>query len=449
MADILQLQHLRAVEVDDQGDHYRIAAEGTLTPFMCEHCGANGFHGHGHIRQSYIDTPIHGKRVLLEIDRKRYRCKICGKTMFQPMPDIDDKRLATRRLVKFIEDRCTKLTFAELSRQVGVDDKTIRHIFDDYASRMALTVKFETPVVLGIDEIKVVGQYRCVITNIQELSLFDILPSRKKAELIPYFKRLPDKKNVRAIVMDLWSVYRQVADECFPGVPVVADKFHVVRMANEAIEKSRKAVRKQLNTRQRLKLKDDRFLLLAKADNLSEPNREKLAEWKETFPELGACHEAKERFFSIFDATSRADAAERLDSWKEELDPLAMQHFLFVLTAVDNWRNEILNMFDVPVSNGYTESLNNLIKGMNRMGRGYSFEVLRARMLYDEIARQPTRKVIRRKVQSSGTSAGMSDMMGRGIFKGEAGGFQTIEQAIEYGPHIPQLVELLERGHFS
>jgi hypothetical protein len=36
---------------------------------------------------------------------------------------------------------------------------------------------------------------------------------------------------------------------------------------------------------------------------------------------------------------------------------------------------------DVPVTNAYTESINRLAKDKNREGRGYSFEVMRARML--------------------------------------------------------------------
>lgn len=47
-----------------------------------------------------------------------------------------------------------------------------------------------------------------------------------------------------------------------------------------------------------------------------------------------------------------------------------------------NWRTEILAFFDHPITNGYTEALNGATKVINRMGRGYSFEVLRGRVLF-------------------------------------------------------------------
>jgi hypothetical protein len=56
--------------------------------------------------------------------------------------------------------------------------------------------------------------------------------------------------------------------------------------------------------------------------------------------------------------------------------------FAPLLTATRNWREEILAFFDHPISNGYTEALNGVAKVINRSGRGYSFEVLRARLLY-------------------------------------------------------------------
>ena len=113
---------------------------------MCHHA----LYRHGSQRQNYLDTPMHGKRVVIEIDRKRYRCKVCGKTLFEPLPAMDSKRLATTRMVQHIERHCLRKTFAELSREVGVDDKIIRHIFDDYVARLKETVVVESGPILGL-----------------------------------------------------------------------------------------------------------------------------------------------------------------------------------------------------------------------------------------------------------------------------------------------------------
>ena len=64
-----------------------------------------------------------------------------------------------------------------------------------------------------------------------------------------------------------------------------------------------------------------------------------------------------------------------------------------MIAAWKHWQQEILAYFDHPVTNAYTESLNSLIRATDRMGRGYSFAVLRAKMLWAEGA---TKKVPRR-----------------------------------------------------
>ncbi len=449
MVDFLNLlPHLRTLRVQDCGDHYEVGAEGGILPTACPACGES-LYRHGSQRQTYLDTPMHGKRVLIELDRKRYRCKSCGKTLFEPLAVMDSKRLATTRLVQHIERHCLRKTFAELSREVGVDDKTIRHIFDDYVSNLKETVVFEAPEVLGIDELKIIGQYRCMLTNVEKLSLFDMLPTRNKADLLTYFKTMPSKEKVKVLTMDLWNVYRQVAQDQFPGRMIVADRFHVVRMANDSIERVRKAIRKELETKARLKLKDDRFVLLSRKHNLDEKGLEKLAAWSEQYPALGAAYEVKERFHDIYRHTSKADAMRAAEEWEASIPSNVAGAFREVRGALRSWWTEIFNHYDCPVSNAYTESINNLAKGMNRMGRGYSFDVIRARLLFDDEARADTRTTIRKKPRKAVPS---TPSMGMGrvvpsydhLFDLEAG-----ETVLEYGPYIPTLVRKLEAGDFA
>ena len=453
MPDFLHLPNLRTLAAQDKGDHYLVEAEGSVVPTACPTC-QSPLYRHGSQRQAYLDTPMHGKRVVIEIDRKRYRCKVCGKTLFEPLPVMDSKRLATTRMVQHIERHCLRKTFAEVSREVGVDDKTIRHIFDDYVARLKETVVFETPEVLGIDELKIIGQYRAMITNVEKLALFDMLPTRNKADLIAYFKTMPGKDKVRILTMDLWNVYRQVAQDQFPGRMVVADRFHVVRMANDSIEKVRKAIRKGLETRDRLKLKDDRFVLLAREHNLDDKARSKLEKWTEMYPILGAAYRAKEAFHNIYTHQSKDDAQKAAQEWLASMDKDVAWAFRENMGALQSWWTEIFNHYDYPTSNAYTESINNIAKGMNRMGRGYSFDVIRARLLFDDDARKDTRTTIRKKtrkvVEQPSIGFAMGDMMSMSRMTTSTRTLDTYEDVtVEYGPYLTTLARKLEAGDFA
>ncbi|HER35050.1 MAG TPA: ISL3 family transposase [Halothiobacillaceae bacterium] len=445
MPDFLHLQGLRTLHAEDLGDHYRVEAVGCVVPTSCPAC-FNALYRHGTQRQTYMDTPMHGKRVLIEIERKRYRCKVCGKTLFEPLPSMDGKRQATSRLIEYIEARCLRKTFADLSREIGVDDKTIRHVFDDYIRRLKETVVFETPEIMGIDELKIIGQYRAMITNIEKLALFDMLPTRNKTDLLAYFSTMPDKQRVRVLNMDMWSVYRQVAQDQFPGRMVVADRFHVVRTANNALEAVRKAIRKGLDQKTRIKLKDDRDILLARRKDLDERALEKLDRWKEMFPVLGAAYEVKEAFHDIYLHRSKDDAMKAAQEWRESVPSELDVYFRDLKGLLGSWWAEIFNYYDCPTTNAYTESVNNLADERNRMGRGYSFEVIRAKLVYDNDARKDTRTTIRKKVRKPIPTVGLvtANYISSPVY-------ETVleEKTVEYGAYIPTLVRKLRNGEFE
>lgn len=445
--DLLQLRHLRALEVVDHADHYLIRVDGQGEPSQCPQCNAIGMYRHGVQTQRYMDVPMHGKRVMLEIERRRYRCRQCGKTLLSSLPEMDGKRLATSRLVHYIERNALSKTFAELAREVGVDEKTIRHVFDDYVDRLKAEVRFETPRILGIDELKIIGKYRAMITNIEALSLYDMLPTRNKVDLVAYFKKLPDKHKVEVVTMDLWSVYRQVAKEQLPGRMIVADRWHVVRMANDAVDRVRKAIRRTLDTRTRLRLKDDRHILFMRASSLSSGERELLESWRERFPDLVDAYWVKEAFHALYEQPSEADAKDMAQAWLQSIpEPIAWA-FRETAHALESWWDEVFNHYQCRISNAYTESVNRLAKDMNRMGRGYSFEVIRARLVYDQTARSKTTQSVRQRAKPAAPSRGPVSM-GRMTFAV----YEAAEdkpKLIEYGPHIPTLCDLLESGHFE
>ena len=126
-----------------------------------------------------MDIPMHGKRTGIVVIRKRYRCRECGKTFLEPLADMDEKRLVTKRLIDFIEKQSLKRTFVSISDDTGLVEGTIRNIFRDYVNRLEETVQRETPKYLGIDEIHIIRP-RCVICNIKQRAIIDLLPNRNK-----------------------------------------------------------------------------------------------------------------------------------------------------------------------------------------------------------------------------------------------------------------------------
>lgn len=446
MTDFLQLPSLKTLEVLSSEDRYVVKAEGVSSWTTCPLCKRGRLYGHGSQEQSFQDTPSHGKPVEVFIQRRRYRCQGCGKTMFEPVADFDGKRQATARLVANIRKESFIKTFAALAREVALDEKTIRHIFDDFVEEFETKVRFRTPRILGIDELKIIGDYRAMITNVERKTVFDLRPSRKKEDLLPYFRTLRDKDTVEWVAMDMYAVYKQVVRATLPQARIVVDRFHIQRMANDALEKLRRGIRTNLPKRQRLKLKDERFLLLKRQHDLKGPDMERALEWFRQFPLLGEAHALKEGFLSIWDHKARTDAEAACVKWLGNIPAELAPAFKDLTTAVHNWHDEIFAYFDQPITNAYTESVNRLAKDMNRMGRGYSFEVIRARMLYDAKARKDGAVIEIVEVDNDKPSTNFEfQRMTMASFSQK----KRIKRVVEYGPYIPTLARLLEEGYFD
>lgn len=126
-------------------------------------------------------------------------------------------------------------------------------------------------------------------------------------------------------------------------------------------------------------------LLRMRYKNLDEKGRFNLQMWLDNEPEVAAVYRLKEAFYDIYDAPNKEDAGKMLDEWRASVPAQyrkTKKDFKPLMTSTKNWREEMLAFFDHPITNGYTEALNGVAKVINRAGRGYSFDVLRARLLF-------------------------------------------------------------------
>ena len=381
MLDPLNLPGWMVTHWEQNAYDYRLTIRSLAPSATCPHCGHARLARHGVLAPGFRDVPMHGKRVGLIVQRQRYRCLQCRRTFVDAIPGLDDHHRVTERLKIFVAEQVLSRPFTAVATEVGLDEKTIRAVFRAAVQTWDQKRHVVTPTMLGIDEV-VLGQPRCVLTNVDAQTLLDMLPNRTYDTVFAYLQQMPQSQRVQWVTMDMWRPYRVAVTRALPQATIVIDKFHVMRMANAALDSVRKQIRTTLSPRERRTLLHDRFLLLKRAQDLAPMDQMVLEAWTKNLPLLGSAYRAKEAFFAIYDSRSRGEAEDRYREWENALPGDLQTAFSPLMTAMNNWRAQILAYFDRPITNAYTESVNNLIRAMQRMGRGYSFEVLRAKMLY-------------------------------------------------------------------
>lgn len=407
MIDILNMPGLTpgAVTESEQSIAIRVLRRPNRLP-GCTHCGSVTIAPNGSRLVSYADLPIRGKPVTIEWERQRFKCKeaLCGKTSSDEHPDLHPDFQMTRRLQAWIGNRCLTVTFAEVAADVGLDERTVRRVFEQYTEETLRSLSYVTPQVLGIDEVHLLHAARGVLTNIGARALLDLLPNRNQETMARRIQQMPNRDHVLVVAMDMWQPYRRIAANLLPQATVVVDKWHVTKYADSGMETIRKRHKEGLTPQMRRRLVKDRFLLLKRGHNLSPEQRMIMQTWTHHFPDLAAAYEAKEAFYAIYDSPDRATAEAAFDAWEGSLTQPMRNAFKELLSATRNWREPIFNYFDRRVTNAYTEAINGLVKITNRNGRGYSFDVLRAKMLLRFNGLTPDRSLYQTKGAPIGTN---------------------------------------------
>ncbi len=381
MTDILQLPGWEVSGIRLEGGEYIIGAAFVAQAEACVKCGVIGqLYRHGTKTTRYRDSPIRGNPVILEGIVQRYRCKECGETFVQAPAGIDDTRRMTTRCIDYIQEQVIKDSFTHVAEHVGCTEGTVRNIASERFKEFDDGFKPYLPELMGMDETKLDGDMRGIITDLGNRRPIDILRDRDKTTIINWLSQFKDKSQVKGLAIDMWRAYRDAAHIVFPGLPVVIDKFHVVRMANLALEEVRKASQKEKTKAERIHYKRSRLLLLKRYKRTNDQQRFNLDMWLDNEPTLAEAYWLKERLFDIYDMP-KAEAIAAYDSFADSVPKAMRPHFKDLTRAMDNWRPEILNYFDHPITNGYTEALNGVIKVVNRNARGYGFDVLRAKIL--------------------------------------------------------------------
>lgn len=162
-------------------------------------------------------------------------------------------------------------------------------------------------------------------------------------------------------------------------------------MASEALEEERKKYQVTLTKDERLHVKKSiRWLTLKRPTSLTPAERTALEVVRQTIPALAEAYDFKESFYQIYDEQDKASAMRAFEAWENSLPSTGLDMFRSLAKTVHNHYEDIFAYWDSPsqITNAYTECLNGLIKVSNRMGRGYSYEIIRAKTLYAKHARK-------------------------------------------------------------
>jgi transposase len=379
---LLGLEDVIVKNVYEDNDECHIEISLPRRKHCCPRCGSMTDRIHDYREQKVKDLDVHGVHTYLHIRKRRYVCRECGKRFCESSNFLPHYRRATNRLVaKVICDFRSLRSAKDIGQANNISGQTALRYFGlvNYSCT-------RLPEILSIDEFKGNAggeEYQTIITDAKNKKKIDVLPNRKKSDLIRYFRNFENKKDVKYVVIDMNRNFKNVAETCFPKATIVIDCYHVTRQAIWALENVRKAEQRFLPKQWRRLCKHSKRLLCKQPDKLKGEKKQQLRRLLGLSTRLEIAYDLKNGFLEFMHSPDSATAKKRLSDWLFHAENSRIPEFSDCIKAMRNWSEYILNGFDVPYTNGFTEGCNNKTKALKRVCFGVrNFKTFRSRILH-------------------------------------------------------------------
>jgi len=255
---------------------------------------------------------------------------------------------------------------------LNVYPKRIWTIFN-YWINLALSKDKQSGVSsIGIDETsrKKGHDYVTVAVDLQKRKVLFVTEGKDEKTIERLREHLVKKEvvpeQIEQVSIDMSPAFIVGISNNFPKAEITFDRFHIVKLLNEAMDKVRKDERRKHEY-----LKGHKYTFLKSNKHLSESQKKQREELIELYPKLGQAYRLKELFNDFWNFSDLEEAVCFLAYWCDLVEDSAIIHFKkFVNTINAHWTG-VINYIKSKISNGILESINSKIQLAKRRARGF------------------------------------------------------------------------------
>jgi transposase len=173
-------------------------------------------------------------------------------------------------------------------------------------------------------------------------------------------------EQIEHLSVDLSTSFISGAKKFFTKAQITFDRFHVVKLLNEAMKKVRMDERKE-----HAALKNHKYTFLKNKANLSVKKRQSPENMITLYPTLGAAYRLKKLFNDLWSMPDKQSANAYLQDWCAQVEQAKIPAFQkFASTVRSHWSG-IVAFVETNITNAILESTNSKIQLANRHAKGY------------------------------------------------------------------------------
>lgn len=342
----------------------------------CRGCGA-GFQEltlEGRFERTFRALPVGSRRQFVVLHGHEQLCQRCGSKLREPIAFAVGKRRHIKAFERFIVDLCRIAPIKHVALLLDVSWTSVKEIFKSHLRRRLKTRSLKSVRLIAIDEFSVRKghQYMTVVLDLESGEILHSAEGRSADAVIPFLRRLrAARAPLMAVAMDMWPAYLLAVRDVFPKVEIVHDPYHVVSMANTAVDTTRREMYRDLRGPERNVLKGSRFLLLRGGERLDQDALLHLERLQSLNKPLFQAYLLKEDLRRFWTMPSTTAARKFLGAWIARCLATGIKPMVSLAKSLRAHRRGLLAHFDYPISTGPLEGINNKIKVLKRQAYGF------------------------------------------------------------------------------
>jgi transposase len=261
-------------------------------------------------------------------------------------------------------------------RLMGINWRTVGTIVERVVKARLDPERLEELYIIGVDELSFRRHHEYVTVVVDHLKKRVVWVGEGKGEetLRKFFDELGPQRSqaLTHVTLDMSAAYQNALNARAPQAQKVFDRFHVQKLASEAVDTVRRQQMGLLKgTPEGRALKQSRWALLKNPWNLTQRQGEKLSEVARTNQRLYRAYLLKESLAHGLDYRQRWRAEQHLDSWAQWASHSKLAPFVKLSRTVRTYKEGILAYVSTGLSNGLVEGLNNKIRLLTRRAFGF------------------------------------------------------------------------------
>lgn len=339
----------------------------------CPACGAADQPIHDRLARRWQHLHCFQFRAFIHAQVPRVRCRGCGKTTQVGVPWARPDSGFSLLFEALAVALASLMPVAQVARMLGVNPARLWRLLGSRVSAARAQESFAAVTRVGVDE-KHIGRQGYV-------TLFhDAGPARRvlfgvagrKAEVFDAFvadlrSHGGDAQAIKAVSMDLSKAFQAGASAHLPQAALCFDRFHVIKLANEALDQVRRTEAKSTPS-----LKGMRWSLLKDHSRWTRPQINAMHDFSRSNLNTARAWRLKEALRERFDqARAGADPEPLLKGWISWARRSRLAPFKRLGATVRDHLPGILNSFRLDLSNGTAESINSKVQAAIARARGF------------------------------------------------------------------------------